>query len=100
MNIPLLISAIGYEFLRTSATELVDGGHTQTMKQQGFQLINPTDKWFPGISEIREMYASWDWRMGKTPRFEIEKEIRMKAGDQDLKMILKVEVEKVSCFFP
>lgn len=96
MNVSQLLSAVGYEFLRTSATELVDGGHSQTMKQQGFQLINPTEKWFPGITEIRDMYSSWDWRLGKTPRFEVEKEIEIKAGDQDFKMVLKVEVDKVS----
>uniref|UniRef100_T1GJX9 BPL/LPL catalytic domain-containing protein n=1 Tax=Megaselia scalaris TaxID=36166 RepID=T1GJX9_MEGSC len=94
VNVPQLLSAVGYEFLRTSATELVDGGHSQTMKQQGFQLINPTEKWFPGITEIRDMYASWDWCLGKTPRFEVEKEIQIKADNNDLKMTLKVEVDK------
>ncbi|KAL5288675.1 LIPT1 family protein [Megaselia abdita] len=95
VNVPQLLSAVGYEFLRTSATELVDGGHSQTMRQQGFQLINPTEKWFPGITEIRDLYSSWDWRLGKTPRFEIEKDIEIKADDKDLKMLLKVEVDKV-----
>lgn len=89
-----LLSAIGYEFLRTSATELTDGGRDQTMKQRGFQLINPTDKWFPGISGIREQFASWDWCIGKTPEFYVEKDIHLKADDKDLKMILNVQVDK------
>ncbi|KAL9871489.1 lipoyl amidotransferase LIPT1, mitochondrial-like [Glossina fuscipes fuscipes] len=39
VNIAQLLSAIGYEFLRTSATELEDGDNIQTIKQRGFQLI-------------------------------------------------------------
>uniref|UniRef100_A0A2M3ZKA9 Putative lipoate-protein ligase a n=1 Tax=Anopheles braziliensis TaxID=58242 RepID=A0A2M3ZKA9_9DIPT len=80
VNIQQLLSAIGYEFLRTPATQLTDGGRDLLMKQRGFQLINPTDKWFPGISELRTNFASWDWRFGKTPAFSVQKTIQMKVG--------------------
>ena len=44
-----LLSAIGWEYLRTSPISLEDGGNDLISKQRGFQLINPTDKWFPGM---------------------------------------------------
>lgn len=87
---------MGYEFLRTSATELEDGGSTQTMKQRGFQLVNPTEKWFPGINALREEFSSWEWVLGKTPKFSVEKELALKAdNDKQLKMKLIIEVDKV-----
>uniref|UniRef100_A0A182WZY6 BPL/LPL catalytic domain-containing protein n=1 Tax=Anopheles quadriannulatus TaxID=34691 RepID=A0A182WZY6_ANOQN len=96
VNIQQLLSAIGYEFLRTPATQLTDGGRELLMKQRGFQLINPTDKWFPGITELRENFASWDWRFGKTPNFSVQKTIQLKsttaAHQQEMKV--KVDVEK------
>uniref|UniRef100_A0A2M4A2F7 Putative lipoate-protein ligase a n=1 Tax=Anopheles triannulatus TaxID=58253 RepID=A0A2M4A2F7_9DIPT len=105
VNIQQLLSAIGYEFLRTPATQLTDGGRELLMKQRGFQLINPTDKWFPGITELRTNFASWDWRFGKTPAFSVQKTIQTKVGSvsgsmeqqqspspHDMKV--KVDVEK------
>ncbi|XP_058055140.1 lipoyltransferase 1, mitochondrial isoform X1 [Anopheles bellator] len=98
VNIQQLLSAVGYEFLRTPATQLTDGGRELLMKQRGFQLINPTDKWFPGISELRENFASWDWRFGKTPAFSVQKTIEMKSAantsEQHPEMKVKVDVEK------
>jgi lipoyltransferase 1 len=84
-----------YEFLRTPATELADGGREQVMKQRGFQLLNPTEKWFPGLEEIRENFASWDWRFGRTPKFSVQKTVQLKSGDsKPLEMKLDVTVEK------
>ncbi|KAG4072667.1 hypothetical protein HA402_004756 [Bradysia odoriphaga] len=94
VNIPQLISAIGYEYLRTHAIELNDEGQDLMEKQRGFQLINPTEKWFPGLMELRETFASWDWRFGKTPKFTVQKDIQLKAGDKDSCFQLKMEVEK------
>uniref|UniRef100_A0A1A9WHX1 BPL/LPL catalytic domain-containing protein n=1 Tax=Glossina brevipalpis TaxID=37001 RepID=A0A1A9WHX1_9MUSC len=95
VNIAQLLSAIGYEFLRTSATELEDGGNIQTMKQRGFQLINPTEKWFPGIDVLRQEFSSWEWIIGRTPTFSVEKELTLKTdGDKQLIMKLSVDVEK------
>ncbi|XP_055855040.1 lipoyltransferase 1, mitochondrial [Episyrphus balteatus] len=94
VNVPQLLSAVGYEFLRTNATELTDGGQEQTQKQQGFQLVNPTEKWFPGINEIRDLFGSWEWVYGNTPKFQVEKEINLKADEKEHKMILRIDVEK------
>ncbi|XP_020798318.1 lipoyltransferase 1, mitochondrial [Drosophila serrata] len=93
VNVSQLRSAVGYEYLRTAATTLEDGGSAQTMKQRGFQLINPTEKWFPGIDELRANYSSWDWVIGKTPSFTVEKDLEVKGHDEDMKLKLSVEVE-------
>jgi len=95
VNVAQLRSAVGYEYLRTAATTLEDGGSTQTMKQRGFQLINPTEKWFPGIEELRSNYSSWDWVIGKTPKFTVQKDLEVKGDEQDMKLKLSVEVEAV-----
>lgn len=83
-----------YEFLRTNPMELVDGGRELVMKQRGFQLINPTEKWFPGITELKDNFQSWDWRFGKTPAFTVEKKIEFQgesAKGHEIK--LKVDIE-------
>ncbi|XP_039954225.1 lipoyltransferase 1, mitochondrial [Bactrocera tryoni] len=94
VNTSQLISSVGYEYLRTFATELRDGGNQQIMKQRGFQLINPTEKWFPGIGNLRTEFKSWEWIYGKTPKFSVEKEIFLKDQDKEHKMVLNVQVEK------
>ncbi|KAH8331503.1 hypothetical protein KR074_004571 [Drosophila pseudoananassae] len=93
VNVAQLRSAVGYEYLRTVATALEDGGKTQMMKQRGFQLINPTEKWFPGIEELRAHYSSWDWVVGKTPKFTVEKDLDVKGDEQGMKLKLSVEVD-------
>lgn len=95
VNVQQLLTAIGYEFLRTPADKLVDGGREHVMKQRGFQLINPTEKWFPGLNELRENFSSWDWRFGKTPKFSVQKNIELKSSDECHNLKLNVEVEKV-----
>lgn len=94
VNVQTLLSAIGYEFLRTPAEKLCDGGRELVMQQRGFQLINPTEKWFPGLDELREGFSSWDWRFGKTPKFSVQKDIELKSGDELHKLKLNVDVEK------
>jgi lipoyltransferase 1 len=89
-----LITAIGYEFLRTPADKLTDGGRDHVMQQRGFQLINPTEKWFPGLNALKENFQSWDWRFGKTPKFSVQKNIQLKSGDQIHEFKLQVDVEK------
>lgn len=66
------------------------------MKQRGFQLINPTEKWFPGLMEIRETFASWDWRFGKTPKFMAKKDMQLKSDDKEFAVQLQVNVDGVS----
>uniref|UniRef100_U5ERZ9 Putative lipoate-protein ligase a n=1 Tax=Corethrella appendiculata TaxID=1370023 RepID=U5ERZ9_9DIPT len=94
VNIQQLLSSIGYEFLRTSATQLTDGGRDLVMKQRGFQLINPTEKWFPGLNELRENFASWEWRFGKTPQFSVQKSIQLKS-ESNRQHDIKVKVDVV-----
>jgi len=74
-----LLSAIGWEFMRTSAYSLKDGGKTLAEKQRGFQMINPSDKWFPGITEIRNRLINWEWCYGKTPNFMISRSFPVPA---------------------
>lgn len=93
VNVPQLQTAIGYEFLRTDATILHDGGRELLMQQRGFQLINPTDQWFPGLSEIRQQFVSWDWRFGKTPQFTVLKTIQLKCNDKDQDVQIKIVVD-------
>lgn len=69
------------------------------MKQRGFQLINPTEKWFPGLMEIRDNYSSWDWCYSKTPKFSVQKDFTMKSEEKDHNMQLTVNVNAVSRIF-
>lgn len=43
-----LLTAVGWEFLRTTPNSLIDGGKELASRQNGFQMINPTEQWFPG----------------------------------------------------
>lgn len=54
VNIGKLVKALGWEFLRTHASVVKDGGNNLANQQKGFQLINPTDSWFPGNFYISE----------------------------------------------
>lgn len=94
VNVQSLLTAIGYEFLRTTPDKLLDGGREYVMQQRGFQLINPTEKWFPGLNELRENFASWDWIYGKTPKFAVETKIEFKSGMECHNMKVAVDVEK------
>ncbi|XP_030383346.1 lipoyltransferase 1, mitochondrial [Scaptodrosophila lebanonensis] len=93
VNVSQLLSAVGYEYLRTAATSLEDGGSAQTMNQRGFQLINPTEKWFPGIEKLRASYSCWEWVIGKTPKFSVEKDLELKGDEHGIKIKLNVDVE-------
>lgn len=44
-----LIKAIGWEYMRTPAFSLRDGGMELANRQRGFQMINPTERWFEGL---------------------------------------------------
>ncbi|KAJ8945600.1 hypothetical protein NQ314_009125 [Rhamnusium bicolor] len=73
ISVTKLIKAVGWEYMRTPALSLMDGGMELANQQKGFQLVNPTNLWFPGLDEIRDQYVSWDWCFGKTPKFNISK---------------------------
>lgn len=94
VNVKQLQSAIGYEYLRTSATELNDGGEKLMMKQKGFHAINPIEEWYPGINETRNEFSSWNWRFGKTPKFTAIKIVQMKSNGNEVRDFeLKVNVD-------
>ncbi|XP_076262298.1 lipoyl amidotransferase LIPT1, mitochondrial-like [Rhynchophorus ferrugineus] len=104
VSVDSAMQAIGWEFLRTKALSLKDGGLNQANQQRGFHLINPTEGWFPGITEIRDNYASWQWCYGKTPVFDITQTftvpgdlIDQKTGSSaQLKVTMTVEKGKIS----
>ncbi|GBP11067.1 Lipoyltransferase 1, mitochondrial [Eumeta japonica] len=73
VTIDSLQTAVGYEYLRTPALHLADGGQSLINKQRGFQFINPTDEWFPGLNNIKKELQSWDWCYGKTPEFTVSR---------------------------
>ncbi|KAJ8735735.1 hypothetical protein PYW07_007355 [Mythimna separata] len=79
VTVDSLQTAVGYEFLRTPALSLEDGGHNQISKQRGFQFINPTNDWFPGLADIRSELQSWDWCFGRTPVFTVSRSFPVPA---------------------
>ena len=54
-----LITAIGWEYLRTKALVLEDGGQDLIQRQKGFQYINPTEDWFPGECYKNKEYVTF-----------------------------------------
>ncbi|XP_021915738.1 lipoyltransferase 1, mitochondrial isoform X2 [Zootermopsis nevadensis] len=71
VTVEKLLSTIGWEYLRTCPYTAEDRGKDFIMKQRGFQFINPTDQWFPGLDKLRAELTSWDWRFGKSPKFNV-----------------------------
>ncbi|KAK9889308.1 hypothetical protein WA026_004589 [Henosepilachna vigintioctopunctata] len=72
-----LLKVIGWEYMRTSALAVKDGGIHLANQQKGFQLINPSESWFPGISKIRHSLTNWQWLYGNTPDFKVARTIRI-----------------------
>ncbi|XP_006608495.1 lipoyltransferase 1, mitochondrial isoform X2 [Apis dorsata] len=72
-----LITAIGWEYLRTKALVLEDGGQDLIQCQKGFQYINPTEDWFPGLNKLISEFRSWEWNYGKTPKFTVTRVLDM-----------------------
>ncbi|XP_043475249.1 lipoyltransferase 1, mitochondrial [Leptopilina heterotoma] len=95
VRIDKLMNAIGWEFLRTKPLIAEDGGYNLVQKQRGFQMINPTEGWFPGIEELTGEFRSWQWIYGKTPKFTVTRHIEMKTPNTSshhrLKLILDVQ---------
>lgn len=86
-----LMAAVGWEYLRTSAITQKDLGWELVSKQRGFQMINPTDEWFPGLDKIRSEFYSWEWRYGKTPKFVATKQYNLDNGLGQLSVSVEVE---------
>ncbi|EZA56287.1 hypothetical protein DMN91_010138 [Ooceraea biroi] len=89
-----MISAIGWEYLRTKALVLEDGRYDLVEQQKGFQFVNPTEDWFPGIDEFVEEFRSWDWNFGKTPKFTVARTLDVPTQDgKTHRLNLSLEVE-------
>ncbi|XP_058802812.1 lipoyltransferase 1, mitochondrial [Phymastichus coffea] len=94
IRVDQLLSAVGWEYLRTRSLTVSDGGHKLVEQQKGFQMINPTEDWFPGIEKLTEEFRSWAWVYGKTPKFTITRLLEAPtSGGQNhvLKLIIEVE---------
>lgn len=97
VKIGKLLSAIGWEYLRTCPITFEDGGKEQISKQCGFQMINPTESWFPGLEKIKEEFSSWDWCYGKTPKFEVTRSFPVcpeTTGESSKELKITLFVEK------
>ncbi|EFA10961.1 lipoyl amidotransferase LIPT1, mitochondrial [Tribolium castaneum] len=102
IKVPALYKVVGWEYLRTHALSVKDGGMELANQQKGFQMVNPTEKWFPGIEEIRDNLQGWQWRFGKTPKFTISRSFTVPEHlisqdvPDDLKVTMVVEGGKIS----
>ncbi|PNF29215.1 Lipoyltransferase 1, mitochondrial [Cryptotermes secundus] len=93
-----LLASIGWEYLRTDPYSAEDKGEDFIGKQRGFQFINPTDQWFPGLEKLRAEFASWGWRFGKSPKFNVTRTFRVprellskdELTDQELSITIDV----------
>ncbi|XP_031844688.1 lipoyltransferase 1 isoform X2 [Nomia melanderi] len=89
-----LINAIGWEYLRTKALVLEDGGQNHIQQQKGFQYINPTEDWFPGLNKLVNQFRSWEWNYGKSPRFSVTRVLDLVAQDgRSRQFNLTLEIE-------
>ncbi|CAG9828579.1 unnamed protein product [Diabrotica balteata] len=103
VDVKNLMTFIGWEYMRMHPLKLIDGGMELANKQNGFQLVNPTEGWFPGLNEIKEELLSWNWQYGKTPKFNITKSFKVPDTlvesygiNEDLKVNMVVEYGKIS----
>lgn len=89
-----LLSAIGWEYLRTKALVLEDGRYDLVEQQKGFKFINPTEDWFPGIDKFASEFRSWDWNFGKSPKFTVTRTLDFPAHDGKIyRLNLSLEVQ-------
>ncbi|XP_076231973.1 lipoyltransferase 1 isoform X2 [Calliopsis andreniformis] len=89
-----LIKAIGWEYLRTKALVLEDGGQDLIQRQKGFQYINPTEDWFPGLNKLVNEFRSWEWNYGKTPKFGVIRVLDVHGQDGKVHQFnLTLEIE-------
>lgn len=89
-----LLSVIGWEFMRTKALVLEDGRYDLVQQQKGFQYINPSENWFPGIDKFINEFRSWDWNFGKTPKFTVTRTFDIPAHDGKMhRLNLSLEIQ-------
>ncbi|XP_015171843.1 PREDICTED: lipoyltransferase 1, mitochondrial [Polistes dominula] len=95
ITIDKLVNAVGWEYLRTKPLVLEDGGSDHIQEQKGFQMINPTEDWYPGIDKLREQFSSWEWTYGRTPDFTVTKTFDVPAPNGNLyRLDLTLEIQK------
>ncbi|XP_014606524.1 PREDICTED: lipoyltransferase 1, mitochondrial isoform X1 [Polistes canadensis] len=95
VQIDKLINAVGWEYLRTKPLVLEDGGYDHIQEQKGFQMINPSEDWFPGIDKLREQFCSWEWTYGRTPDFSVTKTFDVPAPNGNIyRLDLTLEIQK------
>ncbi|XP_015585573.1 lipoyltransferase 1, mitochondrial [Cephus cinctus] len=88
-----LLTAVGWEYLRTKALTIEDGGYGLIQCQKGFQMINPTEDWFPSIDKLTEEFRSWDWTYGRTPKFSVVRILQMPSRSGEVHQLnLTLEV--------
>lgn len=89
-----LVNAIGWEYLRTKPLTMEDGGYDHIQNQKGFQLINPSEDWFPGINKLEEKFRSWEWMYGRTPKFTVTRAVDVPAENGNLyRLNLSLEIQ-------
>lgn len=89
ITVEALVAAIGWQYMMTDDLTNEDKSWPQVQKQKGFQMVNPSDEWFPGIQKIRNELSSWDWNFAKSPKFEINQDYDIGWGQAQVSM--KVE---------
>ncbi|XP_045475755.1 lipoyltransferase 1, mitochondrial-like [Harmonia axyridis] len=71
ISVENLMKTIGIEYMRTPAFQ----GKNKSIyanSPQGFKYVDPSEEQFPGISHSLELFTSWKWIHGKTPKFVIK----------------------------
>ncbi|XP_011505938.1 PREDICTED: lipoyltransferase 1, mitochondrial-like [Ceratosolen solmsi marchali] len=94
ITIDQLLAAVGWEYLRSKPLTAHDGGHKLIEQQRGFQMVNPTEDWFPGITKLIEQFQYWDWIYGKSPKFTVTRMLEApntKDANRLLKLVIDVE---------
>lgn len=59
IEVDKLLSAVGWEYLRTKALVLEDGRYDLVEQQKGFKFINPTEDWFPGMYKKQHLVEKY-----------------------------------------
>lgn len=94
VDVGKVLSSIGYEFLRTDNSGN-DGGQEMIEKQRGFQMVNPTNDWFPGLDSLRAEYQGWDWSYGRTPEFMFNRSYPISLENHGMtKIEFRMQVKK------
>lgn len=100
VDVKQLQTAIGCEYLKASETGL-DVNDQRSADQQKIHMVNPTESLYPGLNKIRDEFASWEWRFGKTPKFTVIKPLTIESNEiiHNFKLKINVEAGKITEIF-